>query len=181
MSKITKISGRTVFESPWMHLREDLVRFPDGSEGQYGIVDKPDYALVVPIHEDGTCQMVKPYRYSVGAAYWEFPQGNWEDNPDADPRELANGELEEETGFRASHLEEIGHLFPAYGFLNQGFNIFIARGLTQGTMNRDAGETGMATAAFSMREIKAMIGTGEVKDASTLAALGLMSLFGKLP
>ena len=98
MSEISKISGRTVFESPWLHLREDLVRFPDGSTGQYGVVDKSDFALVIPKHADGRFQLVEPFRYPVGGAFWEFPQGSWEGAPEADPLALAAGELEEETG-----------------------------------------------------------------------------------
>ncbi|MEP2761240.1 MAG: hypothetical protein ABJP66_19460 [Hyphomicrobiales bacterium] len=31
-----------------MQVHEDAVRFPDGSEGIYGIVEKPDFALFVP-------------------------------------------------------------------------------------------------------------------------------------
>lgn len=37
-----------MYRNDWMTLREDHIRRPDGSRGVYGVIDKPDYALVIP-------------------------------------------------------------------------------------------------------------------------------------
>lgn len=176
MSDVQKLSRRTVYENRWMKVHEDAVRFSNGSEGIYGVVDKDDFALIVPLHEDGRFQLVQQYRYPVGARFWEFPQGSWETDQEVDPEELALGELQEETGFRANSMTKLGHLFEAYGFSNQGFHVFLATQLTPGAVKRDTEEQGMQTSAFSRNEINEMIQSGQIKDAPTIAALGLLAL-----
>ncbi|MEP1765351.1 MAG: NUDIX hydrolase [Sulfitobacter sp.] len=178
MKNVTQIARRCVYENRWMKVHEDAVRFPNGAEGIYGIVDKGDFALIAPRHDDGRFQLVEQFRYPVGARYWEFPQGSWETTPEADPEAVALGELEEETGLRAQELHKLGHLFGAYGFSNQGFHAFLATGLQQGSLNRDAEEQDMRTAAFSLPEMREMIAKGQIKDAPTIATLGLLSIAG---
>jgi len=159
-----------------MSLHEDAVQFANGAEGIYGVVDKEDFVLIIPRHADGQFQLVQQYRYPVAARYWEFPQGAWETAPGSDPERVALGELEEETGYRANSLQKLGHLFEAYGFCNQGFHIFLADDLQPGRMARDVEEQDMITAAFSYAEIIEMIRNGHIKDAPSIAALGLFAL-----
>lgn len=173
---ITKLARRTVYENRWMRVHEDDVAFPDGSKGIYGVVDKPDFALIVPVHDDGRFQLVEQFRYPVGGRFWEFPQGSWETKPGADPMQVALGELEEETGFTAQSLTKLGHLYEAYGFSNQGFHVFRASGLTPGTAKRDRTEQDMRTASFTRSEMNKMIRAGQIKDAPSIAALGVLAL-----
>ncbi len=176
MSDVKRQSRRTVYENRWMKVHEDVVTFPDGSDGIYGVVDKDDFVLIVPQHADGRFQLVQQFRYPVGGRYWEFPQGSWETKPGTDPEKVALAELEEETGFRAHSLTRLGHLFEAYGFSNQGFHAFLATGLQEGRVNRDKEEQDMQTASFSLEAIHDMIRAGQIKDAPTIAALGLLAI-----
>lgn len=176
MSDIRQLSRRTVYQNRWMRVHEDGVQFPDGSEGIYGVVEKEDFALIVPRHADGRFQLVQQFRYPVSGRYWEFPQGSWETRPGTDPEDLALGELAEETGLRARNLVRLGYLFEAYGFSNQGFHVFLATGLEVGETGRDREEQDMQTAAFGPAEIRAMILAGEIRDAPSIAALGLLAL-----
>ncbi|WP_108852008.1 NUDIX domain-containing protein [Albidovulum aquaemixtae] len=176
MDDIRRLDRRTAYENKWMKVHEDTVKFPDGSEGIYGIVDKEDFVLIIPRHGNGCFQLVRQFRYPVAGRYWEFPQGSWETKPGSDPEKVALGELEEETGFRATSLLRLGHLFEAYGFSNQGFHVFLANELELGTADRDHEEQGMETAMFSQEEIVKMISAGQIKDAPTIAALGLLAI-----
>jgi ADP-ribose pyrophosphatase len=176
MSEIQRTGRRTVYENRWMKVHEDDVRFPDGSEGIYGVVDKEDFVLIVPRHVDGRYQLVQQFRYPVGNRYWEFPQGSWETEPGSDPEQVALGELEEETGFRAGSLRKLGYLYEAYGFSNQGFHIFLADNLERGRASRDHEEQDMLTASFSPGEVIELISTGQIRDAPTIAALGLLTM-----
>ncbi len=173
---IDQLSTRTAYRSRWMHVREDAVRFPDGSEGTFSVVDKGDFAVIVPLHADGRLQLVRQYRYPVQGRFWEVPQGAWEGQPDADPVDLANGELEEETGFRAGKLLHIGRYHQAPGYCSQGYNLFLATELTPGTLKRDHAEQDMETAAFPLAQVLEMIEDGRMVDTTSLAALGLLRL-----
>ena len=174
-----QISTREVYRNAWMRVREDDIVFADGSKGIYGVVEKPDFALIVPVHADGRLQLVEQFRYAVGARFWEFPQGAWEAG-DGVPEDMARRELEEETGFSAEVIEPVGRLYEAYGFCNQALHVFLARGLTAGTARRDSQELDMRSAAFELSEIKAMIAQGEIADAPSVSALGLLMMSGAL-
>ena len=178
---ITQVSTREVYTNRWMRLREDVVRFPNGAEGIYGVVEKPDFVIVIPRHADGRFELVEQYRYPVGARYWEFPQGAWETNPDADLRDVAHGELAEETGLRASKMQRLGHLHQGSGFSTQGYDAFLATDLERGALQRDAEEQDMQTGTFTYREVVAMIQAGEIRDQTSVAALGLYLLSGEGP
>ena len=171
---IEKLSRRKVYENRWMKVHEDRIRFPDGSEGIYGVVDKEDFVLIVPMHDDGSFELVRQFRYPVGGRFWEFPQGSWETRPGSDPEQVARGELAEETGLRAARLDRLGFLYAANGYANQGCHLFRATGLTSGQLNRDHEEQDLETGTFRRTEIERMVSDGEIRDSMTVAALTLL-------
>lgn len=177
---IETLSTRVVYENRWMRVREDSIRRRDGSDGIYGVVEKPDFVTIAPLEGDGSLHLVQQFRYPVGARYWELPQGSWEQAPDADPRDVARGELREETGLDAAEMTYAGHLFQGYGYATQGYQVFLATGLTRGAAAREAEEQDLVARRFSRTEVDRMIRDGEIKDATTVAALGLLSLKGLL-
>lgn len=167
--------SREVYRNAWMTVREDTVERDDGSPGLYGVVDKPDFALVVPAEGDGYW-MVEQYRYPVRRRAWEFPQGSWSGGVAGSVEDLARAELEEETGRRARTWHHLGHLYGAYGFCSQGFDAFLATDLYAGVLAREGTEQDMRHRLVPEDELRAMIRAREVVDAATLAAYGLVLL-----
>lgn len=175
------LGSRLVYENRWMRVREDTICRRDGSEGIYGVVEKPDFVVVVPVEGDGRIHLVEQYRYPVRGRYWEVPQGTWEHAPGTDPLEVARGELREETGLDAAEMAYGGHLFQGYGYATQGYHIFLATGLRRDTVAaQEPEEQDLVTRAFPIAEVELMICAGSIKDATTVAALGLLRLKGML-
>ena len=173
-SEIKRTDRQLVYKNRWMTVWEDQVLFQDGSEGIYGVVDKPDFSLIVPWDGLGF-YLVEQYRYPVRGRYWEFPQGSLESSPDIDVLEVARIELKEETGLIAESFEILGKLFEAYGFSNQGFTVFLATQLTLGLSNLEVSEMGMVYRRFELEEIWNLIDCGLMRDAPSIAALALVS------
>ncbi|WP_270935048.1 NUDIX domain-containing protein [Falsiroseomonas oryzae] len=176
---IVPTATRIVYENRWMRVREDSVRRRDGSTGIYGVIEKDDFVVVVPVEEDGSLHMVQQYRYPVGARFWEFCQGMW-GGPDADPALAAAHELAEETGLTAATLTHAGHLYEGYGTMRQGFHVFLATGLTPGQARPEVEEQDLVSRRFPRAEVERMLRDGEIKDSVTLAAWGLLALKGLL-
>jgi 8-oxo-dGTP pyrophosphatase MutT (NUDIX family) len=172
-------SSRVVYRNPWISVREDEVVLPDGTRGIYGVVDRPDFALVIPREADGSLWLVEQYRYTIGRRSWEFPQGTWPPGGErGSQEELARAELREETGLRAAELRHLGHLATAYGFCSQGYDVWLATDLTQGEAERELTEQDMEQRLFPATEFERMIQAGELFDSHTIAAYGLLQLLG---
>ena len=174
---IATVSRRTVYENRWMRVHEDEIRRRDGSPGIYGVVEKSDFVIVVPI-DNGRVHLVQQYRYPIGRRQWEFPQGGWEDRADACPADVARGELEEETGLIAGEMTEIGRLFPLYGTVTQSYRIFLATKLRQGRLELAREEQDLVSRSFLLSEVEAMILDGTIQDAGTVASFGMLRLKG---
>lgn len=173
------LSSREVYRNPWMSVREDEVALPDGSRGLYGVVSRSDFALVIPREPDGSVWLVEQYRYAIGRRAWEFPQGTWAPGAkQGTTAELAAAELREETGLRADELRHLGHLYTAYGFCSQGYDVWLATGLHQGEAEREHTEQDMQHQLFSADEFERMTRAGEMFDSHSLAAYGLLKLLG---
>jgi len=175
MSEIKTLTTEIVYENHWMQVREDKILRASGAEGIYGVVDKPDFVAIVPIEKE-RIQLVEQYRYPVKGRYWEIPQGSWESTPDANPEDVAAGELREETGLIAKNLTYVGHIYQAYGYSNQGFHVFLATDFTTEAQTLDAEEEGLITRSFAVKEFEEMICAGIVKDATTLSAYHLVKM-----
>src|SRR5690349_19674203 len=65
VDEIRRTASREVYRNDWMTVREDQVRRPDGSEGIYGVIDKPDYALIIACDGD-RFRLVEQFRYPLG-------------------------------------------------------------------------------------------------------------------
>src|SRR6516165_1247944 len=177
---ITTIETRIVYQNRWMRVREDAIRRRDGSTGIYGVVEKSDFVVIAPLEDDGRLHLVQQFRYPVRSRYWEFPQGSWEQAPHAEPVEMARGESREETGLVAARMTYAGHLFEAPGYATQGYHIFLATGLQRTEDDREREEQDLVTREFPLSEVERMIREGEIKDSTTVAALGLLRLKGLL-
>ncbi|GAL17530.1 ADP-ribose pyrophosphatase [Vibrio maritimus] len=174
---IKTLSSKVVYQNPWMTVREDDIQRESGAKGIYGVVDKPDCAVIIAI-EDDQVHLVNQYRYTVSDSFWELPQGAWESNPDADHLELARGELQEETGLVADKMTYVGKQFIAYGFLNQTCHIYLATQLTLQDRNLDTEEEDLITQSFPIAEFEQMLIVGDIQDVVTTAAWGLAKLKG---
>jgi 8-oxo-dGTP pyrophosphatase MutT (NUDIX family) len=175
-----RLDSRQVYANPWLTMREDDVRRGDGSAGIYAVVDKPDYALVIPLR-GAEVRLVEQFRYPIGLRRWEFPQGTAPDRADSEPTVLAARELREETGLRASRLTEIGLLDVAPGMSSQRGRVFLATGLTEGEPEPEPEEQDMRSAWFPRSTVEDMIRRGEITDAQTVAAYTLLVLYERSP
>lgn len=172
---IKTLNTREVYRNQWMRVREDAIERSDGTQGIYGVVDKEDGAVIIPI-QDGRVYLVEQFRYTIQRRSLELPQGGWE-TYDVAPEELARGELREETGFDADTMIHLGTTFLAYGFLNQKQHIFLATGLKQVGTDFDPEEHDLTLHSVTVEEFERMLLDGTIMDNCSLAAWGMYKLW----
>jgi 8-oxo-dGTP pyrophosphatase MutT (NUDIX family) len=173
-----QITTKTVYQSNWMRVREDTYAQPNGSIVTYGVVDREDFAVVIA-EEAGAFHLVEQFRYPLGRRVWEFPMGTWSAGQSGTVEELARRELQEETGLTASRWRRVsGRLHHAGGFCSQGFSVFHATELTQGTPDREETEADMVHALVDESQFRAMILDGRIVDGPTITAYAVFRLLG---
>jgi ADP-ribose pyrophosphatase len=172
---ITTLSSREVYRNHWMRVREDEILRSNGQKGVYGVVEKEDCAIVLPI-DDGRIWLVEQFRYTIQERVLELPQGGWERKIE-NPEELARGELREELGLEAAQMTKLGTLWIAYGFTRQREHVFLATGLTPTPTNPDAEEHDLVVRSVPIAEFERMMLDGAIRDDCTLSAWGLYLLW----
>jgi len=168
---ITTLSSREVYRNHWMRVREDRILRSNGEEGIYGVVDKDESAIILPL-DAGRVWLVEQFRYTIQERALELPQGGWEMEV-ASPEELARGELKEETGLEAAQMTFLGTLWVAYGFTRQKLHVFLAEGLTETGKDPDVEEHDMEVRSVPIAEFERMMLDGTIRDVCTLAVWGL--------
>ena len=176
-SSITTLGTREVYKNQWMRVIEDEILRSNGAKGIFGVVEKEDAAIILPI-DHGRVWLVEQYRYTTQQREIELPQGGWEMQVES-PEELARGELKEELGLDAAEMTYLGWLWIAYGFLRQKQHVFLATGLTDTDKDPDPEEHDLIVRCVPVEEFEEMMLNGAVRDTCTLAAWGLYQLWKK--
>jgi 8-oxo-dGDP phosphatase len=172
---ITTRSSTLIYTNPWLSVREDRIEHPDGSPGIYTVIDKADFALVIPEENEGF-HLVEQYRYPVRRRSWEFPSGAFPHGVTGSPEAMAIAELHEETGLTAGRLDKLGHLHCSNGMTNEGVHVFHATDLTAGEPRREVSEQDMRQQWFSRKDVERMLRDGVIVDAPSAAAYLLLTL-----
>jgi 8-oxo-dGTP pyrophosphatase MutT (NUDIX family) len=176
---ITTLSSREVYRNHWMRVREDEILRSNGEKGIFGVVEKHDGAILLPI-EGERIWLVEQFRYTIQERALELPQGGWEMEIE-NPEELARGELREEIGMDAAHMTRLGTLWIAYGFLRQRQHVYLATGLTPAQADPDAEEHDLTARSVPIAEFERMMLEGVIRDNCTLSAWGLYRLWKARP
>ena len=89
-------------------------------------------AAVILAIEDGHVLLVEQYRVPHGRVCLELPAGliGDDDGAEDEPAEVAAiRELEEETGYTAAHMDDLGEYHSSPGMVSESFTLMRARGL----------------------------------------------------
>ena len=90
-------------------------------------------AVVILAEHDGKVILIEQERVPLGGRRClELPAGLVGDEDDKGVEETALKELEEETGFIASHVERLGEFHSSPGMVAEGFTLVRAHGVAPG-------------------------------------------------
>ena len=171
------VSSKPAFDGVLLHVHVDKVRLPNGHITTREMADHQGAIAVVPILPDGSIIFVKQFRYPMGTVMYELPAGKID--PGEDKYVCAVRELSEETGYEADNWEYLGVIATTPGFTNEVIYLYAATGLHRHAQHTDEDEF-ILVEVIPKEKILPMIEEGLLFDAKTLAALGIMSMKGKL-
>jgi len=160
---------RDIHRGAVVHLTVEEVTLPNGHVMPLEIVRHPGASAIAALGEDGTVTLLRQYRHAVGSYLWEVPAGKLD--PGESPATCAARELAEEAGLVAERLEQVGSVVTCPGFCDEVIHLFVATGLRSVATALEADEVIDTITTVRLSRAMQMIGSGEIRDAKTIAAL----------
>ena len=166
-------ASRTVYDNPWITVREDAVVRPDGSPGTYGVVSLHHEAVfVVALTRAEEVVLVEVDRHTVGLSL-ELPSGGTDGE---ETLAAAARELREETGLVADDLRVIARMSSLNGICEAPGRVVLATGVHdpgEGDRPEERELEGIRSVrAVPWRELVRLIATGAITDNESVAAVG---------
>lgn len=122
------VSSEYLFRRPWLTVRHDQVRLPDGRiNPEFYVLEYPDWVNVIAITQDGRFVMERQFRQGLGKTCFEIPAGVMEKGETA--LEAARRELQEETGYGEGTWEEIMTVSGNCSTTSNLTHCFVAKGV----------------------------------------------------
>lgn len=162
------LQSRRVFQGRLLDVHEDQVRLPNGAQAQREYIIHNGAVAIMPFLDDQTVLLEYQFRYPNHAHYFEIPAGKLERGEQ--PLLAAQRELQEETGFVATHWRELATLHLCIAYSTERIVFYAAQGLTFTQHQRDPEEF-LETLAVPLTQAYEWIERGRINDAKTVAGL----------
>jgi 8-oxo-dGTP pyrophosphatase MutT (NUDIX family) len=128
------VGSTRVFDGKVITVRVDDVRMSDGQVVKREVVAHPGAVAIVALDDDGKVVLVNQYRPAVAARLDELPAGLLDIDGEP-PLVAAKRELAEETGLTAQEWNVLIDLHSSPGFSNEAVRIYLARGISAGSVS----------------------------------------------
>jgi ADP-ribose pyrophosphatase len=162
------VSSRRIYEGRVVSLRLDTVRLRNGRLAEREVVEHGGAVATVALNEANNVLLVNQFRAAVGTRLLELPAGTIEAGEKAEACALR--ELREETGYTASHIEELYTFYTSPGFCNERICLYLATGLRSGGQSLESDES-IEVVEVSLKSALEMIESGEIRDGKTILGL----------
>lgn len=156
-----------VYQGQLVGLRVDTVELPGGRRTQREIVEHGECVAIVAL-EGEEVLLLRQYRKAVEEALLEIPAGGLE--PEEEPLQCAQRELQEETGYSAGRMERIGGFYTSPGYTTEFMHLYLATDLRPAPTAPAADES-LEVLRVPLSQIPELIASGQIRDAKSIAGL----------
>lgn len=162
------ISQKTIYDGAVIRVNVETVELPNGKQAMRELVHHRGAVGILAITPANKIVLVSQYRKALDKTILEIPAGKLEEGEK--PLESAYRELQEETGYTTSTMQQITKFYTSPGFADELIYLFKAGDLKKGKANLDEDEF-VDTVELSLFEVAELTRKGAINDAKTLIAI----------
>ena len=159
---------RTIYDNPWVWLGQVDVELPDGERFWHHVVRLHRAAMIVLLDDEERVLLLWRHRFVQDRWGWELPGGLIDE--DEEPADAATRELEEETGYRAKHVEHLITYQPMVGMVDSEHVVFVGRAAERIGDPIEANEIERME-WIPLASVPELVSAGEIWNSGTLVAL----------
>jgi 8-oxo-dGTP pyrophosphatase MutT (NUDIX family) len=156
------MSENIVFQHKWMMIREDRYGTP------FVDMTPSDGTMVVALNARNEVVILSEFSPAYDRPIYYLPGGAID--PGESAADSANRELQEEAGFKAARLDDLGTIHPFMKYMQACFHVFLARDLSPNKLQGDE-TTEIIVKPLPFADFESWIADGHLQDSSVIAAL----------
>ncbi|MCI7321727.1 MAG: NUDIX hydrolase [Lachnospiraceae bacterium] len=170
MEEMKRLNRELMYKGAILDIYKDTMEFANGTQEEWDFVHhRMGAAAILPVLPDGRIVMVRQYRNALERETLEIPAG-CRDSVTEDTGICAAREMEEETGYKSSHVEYLLSLRTTVAFCDEFVDVYVAKDLEKGTRHLDDAES-IDVEIYTLEELRQMVYEGKIQDSKTVAAI----------
>jgi 8-oxo-dGTP pyrophosphatase MutT (NUDIX family) len=166
---VRRVSSRNIHQGNLVHLREDRVVLPHGTEAVFEFVEIKHGSSTLAMEDNGDVWLVREWKYAVDRPSLEVVSGGIEAGET--PVDTAHRELREELGKSARELIPLGHVDPFTTMLRCPNYLFLARGLADVERAPEEAEANMELCRMPLRQAYDLVLSGGITHGSSCVTI----------
>lgn len=164
------ISSEYLFRRPWLTVRHDQVRLPDGRiNPEFYVLEYPDWVNIIAITENGEFVMERQYRHGLDKTCYEIAAGVVENGET--PLEAARRELEEETGYGGGEWKELMLISGNPSTTSNLTHCFLAEGVKKVSAQHLDSTEDLSVCLLSLDQVRQLLVHDKIRQALMTAPL----------
>ncbi len=159
---------RTIYDDPWVWLGQVDVEVPGSERFWHNVVRLRRAAIMVLVDDQDRVLLLWRHRFVADRWGWELPGGLVDAGEE--PAETVVRELEEETGYRAGHVEPLVEFQPMVGSIDSDHLVFSGRDPVKVAEPVELSEADRIE-WIPLASVRELIRSGQIWNAGTLIGL----------
>ncbi len=175
-----KILAKTLkYSGNFLGVEEVEIDFGNGKTAAYEVVrfNKDGLGVMIVPRLGDRLLFLEQYQVGLEQRTLVFPRGGVPERFLNNIPEYAKIELQEEIGYNANHLTEIGDIHPMPGYMIATSKVYLAEDLSPSTLDTGDEHDTLKTVPMTWTEANEAVRAGRITDARTLACILLVSKY----